>query len=200
MALSLSGEVNSLRGIQGEFDSVKSQYKSRITEAESKIDRIATDISAGFEMRDKECQVLFFPKERKKRFWLQDQDPIKDQPILVEEMTKDDFQTDLLQTEGKFGHRAEIVLFPQAGADSGILQIGEQGGKWFTAMRVKIGRDSIDERLNPEASSTKHRYDAVKAGAKRFATWLVEKLGKDKAKGFEEGLEKAVLAEKDKVE
>jgi hypothetical protein len=54
-----------LRGIQGELDQVKASYKAKITESEAQIDKLSTDLVNGFDMRTKECRVVFYPERRK---------------------------------------------------------------------------------------------------------------------------------------
>lgn len=196
----LARTIANLRGIEGELEQVKASFKSKITEAQARIDRLSTDLCGGFEMRDQRCQVRYFPKDRRKRYWLESANPDKDVPVLEEDMSKDDYQTELLNAESKFNHREEIVLFPRAGNDFGVMVVGETKGMWFAALRVQIGGNKLEERLDSEQACAKKRYDIIKRTGGRFADWLVERLGKDNAKGFQEPLEKAVLTQRERVE
>ena len=197
-----------LRHIENEFDQVKASYKARTSEAEANIDKWSTDIVNGFEMREKKCAVSFHPELRKKRFWLIDPNTdaiIKgadNWPIMVDEcdMTNEDFQAELIDAESKFELRAEIQLFQQVGQDRGVLVIGRFEGRWFGALRIKIGGRKIEERLDSLQKNTKKRADAVKSGCKRAIEWLSENLGQDNAKGFEATIQQVIEDNKEREE
>lgn len=144
---SLARTIGAKRGNEAEFDQVKSSFKAKITENEARIDRLSTDLVNGFEMRDKKCIVVFRPKDRQKDYYLEGTDP-ETQPLVTEEMTRDDYQADLLQAESKFDLREEINLFQPQENDAGILAVGKLAGNWFTALRVKIGKLELTERLD----------------------------------------------------
>lgn len=196
----LARTIGGLRGIEAEFDQVKASYKAKTTEAEARIDKLSTDLVNGFEMRQKRCFVIFNPKLKRKSFWLEGADASKDEPVLTEEMTREDFQADLIQAESKFNHRCEIEICPRAGSDFGLLIVGEYGGSWFAALRVSVGAQKLEERLDSEQPSAKKRFDIIKRAADRFTTWTVERLGKEAAKGFKDPLEKAVQSQKERAE
>jgi len=199
----LARQIGGLRGVQAEFDQVKASYKAKTTEAEARIDNLSTALVNGFEMRNAKCFVVFRPKDRKKDYIAErdfNEFGEEAQPILTEDMTPTDFQADLLQAESVFDHKQEIRVIPQAGPDGGVLVVGQLGGKWFTALRVTVGRAILEERLDSEQPCFKKRFDAIQKAAKRLNEWLVEKFGKDLAKGFQLPIENAVEGQKDRVE
>ncbi|TXH59329.1 MAG: hypothetical protein E6Q97_00100 [Desulfurellales bacterium] len=187
------------RCLESEFDQVKASYKSRDAEFEARIEKLSIDLVNGFDMREKRCRVEFFPKERKKRFYLEDH-PDNTLPVLEEVMSPEDFQSDLIQAESRFEAREEIDLFPPAGEDTGICVVGRLNGRWFSALRIRVGARKLEERLDSEQKSVKRRPDAVRTAAKRAAEWLKETLGAENAKGFEGPITAAVEAHKEREE
>lgn len=199
----LARSIAALRGIEAEFDQVKASYKAKSTEAETRIDKLSTDLMNGFEMRNKKCVVVFRPRDRKKDFILEEdwnEFGKEAHPALTEDMTPADFQAELLQAESAFDHRVEIPIIPQAGNDGGVLVVGQFSGKWFSALRVNVGVQALNERLDSEQPCFKKRFDAVQRPAKRLKEWLVEKFGKDLAKGFESHIDTAVDGQKERAE
>lgn len=203
LGATLARSIGERRVLEAECDQVKASYKARLSEVEAKVESVATDLSNGFDYRNKPCVVLFKPKDRKK-FFIPREDFERDgeeaEPAVVEEMTQDDYQADLIEAESVFESREEIQLFPVAGADRGVLAIGRLKGKWFTALRIRVGRHHIDERLDTEQRSCKLRQDAVNRGAKRASDWLLDTLGKDAAAGFKDAILNAVEAQKEREE
>ena len=197
--------IKQVRSVETEFDSVKANYKARTAEAEAIAERLSTTIDAGFEMRQTKCVVVFRVKDRKKDYYLES-DVENDQLVkgakvmLTEDMTDEDLQTELFAAESKFECREDISLFNPTESDKGLLIIGRQKGKWFTALRVNVGGRKIEERLDGEQPSTKKRYDAITKATKRFSAWLTESLGKEAADGFKEFLFNVCEAHKEREE
>jgi hypothetical protein len=119
-------------------------------------------------------------------------------PILVEDMTQADFQQDLIEAESKFDKREEISIF-EAGADKCSIVVGVFMGKWYSAVRLNVGKHVFSERLDSEAKAFKHRWDAINTAGKRLMDIIARVLPKD-AKGFEEPLAKALEPHKERVE
>ena len=199
----LARAFSALRGVETEFDQVKASYKSKTAEAEAKIDRLSTNRMNGFEMRELPCFVVFRPKDKEKDYYATEaaaNKPSKDiPPALTEKMTNDDFQQELVQAESKFDAREEIQLFKPAEGDRGLLVVGRLGGKWFSALRVKIGKFELNERLDAEQKCVKARPDAVALSVKRFNIWAKDNL-KDLATGFAESANSVVEAHKERAE
>lgn len=194
-----------LKAVEADADSVKSQLKAKITEAESRMETLNATLQAGFEMRDKECVVIFRTADKKKDFYLPDSiledghPTASATPVITEAMTPQDFEQDLFQAEAAFESKAELILW-QAGNDLGRLIIGSLQGKWFTALRGNVGAQKIEERLDGEQSATKKRFEAVQRAAKRAGEWLAATLGKEASKGFTEPIAKVVEGEREKAE
>lgn len=203
-----------LKAVESEFDNVKAVWKSKTTEAESRMEVLNATLQAGFEMRQKDCVVMFRPADKKKDFYLPQKieelvGPVWDvseisgiddlDPVLTEDMTQADFEQDLIQAEAAFDNRVEIILW-EAGNDVGRLIVGSQKGKWFAAIRGNVGAIKIEERLDGEQMATKKRHDAIVRAAKRVQDWLKVNLGKDAAKGFEQGIDEACEGEREKAE
>lgn len=201
--MGLLKSLENYRALESEFDSVKATYKAKLTEAESQRDTLMALIRAGWEMRDKDCEVKMRPADSKKDYyvWLRNAVTGDEQQVavLTEDMTKEDFAQDLFRAESIFSNKAELVLW-EAGADRGIIVVGAFGDRWFSAVRGNIGAQQLEERLDSEQRSYKVRYEAIERAAKRCQEWLVEVAGKDVAKGFTDAIAKAVEAEKEKVE
>jgi hypothetical protein len=193
----LARAIGGLRGIEAEFDQVKASYKAKTAEAEAKIDSLSTNLINGFEMRNKPCVVVFRPAAKKKDFYLPD-DPI-DLPVLTEDMTRDDFQTELIQAESKFDLREEIQLFQSTETDSGILVVGRFASKWFSALRVKVGKLALEERLDSEQRAFKLRPDAVSHAVKRVSEWAKANM-KEHARGFQDSFQKVIEAHQERTE
>ncbi len=198
----LARSIAGLRGVEAEFDQVKASYKAKTTEAEAKIDNLSTSLMNGFEMRMAKCVVVFRPKDRKKDFFLETEwlQRNGDTPIiLTEDMTAKDFEQELIQAEAKFDSRDEITLFQPTEKDTGILVVGRLAGKWFAALRVKIGNLELSERLDSEQKCFKQRPDAVKHAIGRVAKWAKDNL-KEHAKGFEDSFHAVTEAHKERAE
>jgi hypothetical protein len=198
----LARAISALRGIEADLDSVKADFKAKITFAEAQIDSLCTTRANGFEIRAEKCVVLFRVPDRKKDFYLQadfEADPKKAVIQLTEDMTPGDFVGELLQAESKFDSREEIQLFTPAAGDQGLLIVGKFGAKWFSALRVKIGKLELTERLDSEQKCFKARPDAVKTAVERFRKWAKENL-KDLAKGFEAAADAVLEAHKERAE
>jgi hypothetical protein len=190
-----------VHSIETEFDSIKASYKAKTTEAESRKETIGTSLDAGFEMRIKECFVVFRPADRKKDFHLKESftEPFALPPILTEEMTKDDFEQDLLQAESAFESRTDLPLW-SLDNDSGKIVVGKLAGKWFSAVRGNIGNHRLEERLDSEQKCFKLRDVAIETAGGRVVAWIETTLGKEVAKGFQLGIDKVLEAERGKVE
>lgn len=198
----LARAVSSLRGHEADFDSVKASFKAKITEAEAKIDGLSTDLMNGFVMRDEKCVVVFRVPDRKKDFYLQadfEANGAKAVIQLTEDMTASDYALELIQAESKFDAREEIQLFQPAEGDQGLLVVGRLAGKWFSALRVKIGKCELKERLDSEQKCVKERPAAVKIAVERFRKWAKDNL-KDLAKGFESAADAVLEAHKERTE
>lgn len=204
----LARAIATLRGTEAEFEQVKASYKAKVTENESRIESLSTSLMNGFEMRNKRCLVVFRPAEKKKDFFPLTDEEVKSpdvaivgrEPVLTEDMTPGDFQTELVQAESAFECREEIDLFPPTETDKGLMVVGRLNGKWFSAVRVTVGKNAIEQRLDSEQRAYKQRFDAVNAAAKAAWGWLKDTLGKDNAKGFEDPIAKAVESHRERVE
>jgi len=210
LGLDLARAFGTLRGVEIEFDQVKSSYKTKTAEAEARIDRLSTNINNGFDLRDTACVVVYRPADKEKDFFLEADakpfidanDPPKDwgiAPVATERMTADDFQQELIEAESKFDCREEIELFKPAEGDRGILVVGRLAGKWFSALRVKIGKLELSERLDAEQKCVRERPAAVSVAVKRFNAWAKENL-KDLAVGFAESANAVIEAHKERAE
>lgn len=213
LGVDLARSFGTLRGIEAEFDQVKASYKSKTAEAEARIDRISTSITNGFDMRDVACIVYYRPADKEKDYRIESEvravetemasDPSKDIPlpnvVLTERMTADDFQQELIAAESAFDAREEIELFKPTETDRGILVVGRLSGKWFSALRVNIGKLSLSERLDAEQKCFKSRPDAISTAVKRVNAWAKENL-KDLAKGFQESFNAVVESHKERAE
>jgi hypothetical protein len=202
----LARAIAGLRGTEAEFDQVKASYKAKTTEHEAKIDSLSTALMNGFELRNERCVVLYRPADRKKDYYLekdyaqlQEGELVTIPAVLIEDMTADDFQAELLQAEAQFECREELPLFQPANGDSGILVVGRLNDRWFTALRVSIGKCVINERLDSEQRSYKKRADAVKEATRRVSQWAKDNL-KEAAKGFEDGFRAVSEAQKEREE
>lgn len=196
----LSSKLVEYNSIDKEFDSLKQQYKSKLETAEAESCLLRDKLHAKWEFRPTRVFPVFRPKDRQKDYYLEGADPKKDKPVLTEEMTGDDFQTDLLQTEAKFERRAEIELFKPAGDASGAMILGRQNDRWYAALSIVVDGHATTEQLTTEGKAFKERKDAVAQAGKRAMNWLTEKLGKDNAKGFEASIRAAVDSQKEVVE
>lgn len=195
----LARQIGTLRGVDAEFDQVKASYKAKQTEAEAKIDSLSTALMNGFEIRPTRVRVEYRPKERRKAYFLEEA-PADSEPVLVEDMTNDDFQADLLQAESKFEHREEIELFNRTASDRGVMVVGKFANSWYAALRVNIGQRRLEERLDSEQPSSKKRFDMITRAAGRFNEWLVDNLGKEAAKGFADAVVEAIQPHRERVE
>ena len=185
---------DSLKSVEAEFDSVKASYKAKTTEAESRMETIASQLNAGFEFRDKQMVVVMDMKLGKKYFHLESdlvegELPATSVPIITEPVTDADRQQELIEAEAKFEKRETIELFKPAEKDKGSVTLGLFDGKWFSALNVQVGGKSIIERLDSEQPCSKKRYDQLKRAIKKFQDWLVEVRGREEAKGFNNFLE-----------
>lgn len=207
----LAGTVGSLRGINAEFDQIKASFKARLAEAEARIDFLSTSLVNGFDMRNERCIVLYRPADRKKDYYLESTaaelakafengtlPQVDATTVLTEDMTREDFQSELIQAESKFDAQETIDLFQPTETDFGRLVVGKFAGKWFAALRIKIGRMELTERMDSEQRSFKTRASAVQDYVLRAQVWLKENL-REHAKGFEAALASVVEANREKV-
>ena len=185
MGNDLARAHGSVKQIETEFEGVKASYKAKISEKESAIETLSTNLVNGFTMKEKDCRVVFDVPASKKRFYAADS--TENTEVLAEEaMTQDDFQKELIEAESVFGLRKEIELFPSIDQDRGVLVIGQLDGRWYSALRIFIGKKKLEERLDSEQKSFKARFGAVKAGFARADEWLNASFGATAAAGFKE--------------
>ncbi len=182
-----------LKSVEAEFDSVKASYKAKTTEAESRMETLNATLQAGFEFRDKSLVLIMDLKDGKKSFYLETllvegELPKDAEPVIVEPVTDADRQQELVEAEGKFEAKEDINLFTPTNEDHGILTVGRLAGKWFAALRVKIGTRLIAERLDSEQTCAKKRSVMVERACVRFGKWVDENFGHDEAKGFHNSL------------
>ena len=198
---------DAVKSHEADFDSVRIVHKSKITEAEARMTTLRNTINAGFEMRSEKCVVVYVPADGLKLFYLESTyspDAAAEgravEPVATEPMTDADYQQELIQAESIFEARQEIVLFPAIpGGDRGVLAVGRQGGKWFSALRVKIGSKEVAERLDNEQKCSTKRADQIKRALKQFGEWLDSNFDRETAKGFRNAMElvKAEHAERE---
>ena len=158
-------------------------------------------------MREAECFVVYRPADKLKDYYVNEAAAINAaQPggnnlcaALTERMTADDFQQELIEAESKFDNREEIALFQPVAGDRGILVVGRFAGKWFGALRVKIGKLELNERLDSEQPCTITRADAVKVALKRVNEWAKTNL-KDLAAGFQASFDEVEKLHSERVE
>lgn len=193
---------DAVKSAEADFDAVKAVHKSKITEAESKMTTLRATINAGFEYRETELQVVFYPVEKKKRYFAADADLKVDHkaaPILVEAMNPADFQADLIQAESIFESQTRLELW-RAGESSGFLIVGRLLGSWYCALRGNIGNNKLGERLDSEQPCFKKRSDAIARAGKRCEAWITSAVGKEALPGFKDTIKKVVDAEAEKAE
>ena len=78
--------------------------------------------------------------------------------------------------------------------------MGRLDGKWYSALRIKIGTRKIEERLDSEQVLRQETvFDQITRSCKFFSDWLDKNLGREEAKGFKNGIElvKAEHAERE---
>lgn len=199
--------VNQIAIVQSDFESVKKQYKAKESEAEARVATLDGLLDAGFQIQEQDCVVVYRVADKEKDYYLLEavadggKELVKDaKPVATEKMMGDDFQIELLAAEAQFEARKDIALFAPTDKDVGLLIIGRQGGKWYTAIRASVAGRSISERLDGEAKGVKNRPDAVRVAVKRFGEWLTTTLGKESAQGFEDGLREIVVANEELAE
>ena len=209
----LARAIADKRGKEAEFDSVKSQYKAEISEKDAKVDTISTSIMNGFEMRNEPCYVVLMPQAGKKAFFVKtawdkaskevgpaamfEKCPIV--PAIVEDMTEKDYQQELIEAESKFENRVELHLFQSTERDSGVLVVGMFNNKWYSALRIKVGKYALAERLDTEQRAFKNRFDAITKAGKRALDWFTDTMPKD-APGFKDSILSCIEGQKEKVE
>lgn len=187
----LARALGRLRGVESEFEGVKASFKARIATEESTVETVSTDIQNGFTMRKKKCRVVFRPKDKKKDYYPEIKDDVFDaKPALTEEMTPDDFQAELFESEQRFERRAEILVFKDS-----YLVLGRWSSKWYAALRVKVGAQQIQERLDPSGKRFKSRPEALAATLARLSQWLLEQFGEETAKGFKDAIAKVATTQ-----
>lgn len=206
---SLAREIGHHRSVEADFDQVKADYKAQLAKIDAQINDLSTNLMNGFDIRPERCVVIFRPEDKKKDYFLE-RDMIADAPaegeprkeippVATEEMTPDDFQQELLQAESKFDKREEIALFPSTPDDYGTLVVGRFAGKWFSALRIKVGKQKLEERLDSEQKAFKQRGDAIQRAGKRALEWFKETM-KEHAKGFQDPIAQAVAAQLERAE
>jgi hypothetical protein len=188
-----------LKSVEAEFDSVKASYKAKTTEAESRMETLNATLQAGFEFREKALVVVMDMKAGTKSFFLETdlkdgELPTNAEPVIVEPVTDADRQQELIEAEARFECKEDINLFPTVGDDSGVMTVGRLAGKWFSALRVKIGTRIITERLDSEQTCSKKRNVQIERTGARFIKWVEENLGREESKGFKNQVE-LIIAE-----
>lgn len=181
------------RVAEDELAAIKKTYSAKVDEAKARVGSLASVLEAGFEPREKECRVEFIPAEKRKKIFLVETGAL----LVTEDMLPADFEQDLIQAESNFERREEIVLW-EAGLDKGVLVVGRIAGKWFSALRLRIAKTKLDERLDSEQKSVKKRWDAVQTAAKRALEWV--KANVKEFEGFKPLIEKAVEPHKEREE
>lgn len=184
----LARSLQRRESVEIEFEGIKASYKAKLAEADSQVSNHAASIQNGFEMRKKRCRVVFRTKDRKKDYFAEIKDGLFDtKVVLTDDMTADDFQDELFQAEQQFERRCEVHLFKD-----GTLVLGRMAGKWYSALRVQVGQQKLEERLAPDGKKFKTRPDALKQTIIRLQTWLVDSFGEQTTKGFADSIAKAV--------
>lgn len=169
----LSRAVGEKRNIESDFDDVKASFKSKLASNEAEIDRLSTALVVGFEMRPARVWVTYRPKDRKKDFRLEGKGP-ETAPVLIEDMTEDDYALELIQAEEAYLDKIITEVAPKDDKVPGVEFISARiDKKWVCAIRGSIGaKRNIEERLDSEQPSFKGRLAAVAAASKRYKDWL----------------------------
>jgi hypothetical protein len=184
------------RAAESEFEDVKQQHKAKITGCEAQVEQLAATLRLGFELRPTRVRVAYRAKERKKEFLAETGGEV----LLTEEMTAEDFQTELRLAESLFGDRRTVMLFPSVNGDYGVLIVGRKDDKWYAALSINVAQQSLEERLDEQQKHFSERAAAVRVTAERAQKWLGQVLGKESAKGFSDSIYAAIEAEKEKAE
>lgn len=195
----LARAINAKGGVESELEKMKAEYKAKIASADARIETLTNQRVNGFEHRNERCAVKYRYKDRKKDYYLEkefEEKNSKAEIVLTEDMTDDDFALELFQAESRFDMRKELPLFPATESDRGVIVIGRLGKMWHTALRIKVGKLELNERLDSEQASFKKRPDAVERAGKKAIEWFKKNL-KVGADGFEPGVKAIVDANKD---
>lgn len=198
MNVDLLNALGSKDAAESDFENVKATYKAKIAQAEAIVNTLVSNLRAGFELRPKECVADFRTKDRKKDIYVCETGEL----IATEDMTADDYQQDLFQAESKFENREEITLWNATGLqgnDVGTLVVGRLKGKWYSALRLKVGQHRLDERLDSEQKCAKARWDIIYPTGKRCIDWLKANLH-EAAKSFEQPIWKVLDQHQERVE
>jgi len=201
----LAAAHSKLCEINGEFDQVKASYKAKVTEQESKIGRISSLRNAGYEMRNARCRVEYFPKEARKKYWLEFADAKAD-PVLIEDMSAADVQAKLIPDAPALDATHELILWDSEADGKCLMIIGRmkqeapKKDQWFAALDLRIGGESLCEELMNGQPTATVRQDIIARAAKRCKTWLVKAVGKEAAQGFHAQIDAAVESQKERVE
>jgi hypothetical protein len=94
----LAKEFNELRAIESQLDEVKASFKAKTAAAETLINSLSTTLAYGFDYRKERTQVVMFPKEKVKRYFLEGadvSDPENFPHVLEKPMDPRDYEPDL---------------------------------------------------------------------------------------------------------
>lgn len=194
----LLNALDSKDNTEMDFEAVKADHKTKLAAADALVGSLRSSLRTGFEMRVKDCRCVYRPKEKKKDFFLLNPDGSNGELVATEDMTGEDMQMELIQAEAKFERREEITLWDE-GNDKGIIVVGRLDGRWYCALRLRVGQCILQERLDSLQKSVKERFPAVKGGATRAVEWLESNLPKD-AQGFKEPILNAIEPHKERAE
>lgn len=207
LGMTLARAHAAVADINNELEQVKAQFKSRLAEQEATIGRASSARLAGFEMRNARCRVEFRTSDRVKDYFLEFDDE-KAKPVLTEAMTDADMQAQLLPTEPAFEAKETIALWESYEDGPCVMTVGrltpELCGKktamWFAALDVRIEGQALLESLDNDQPCATKRIDILRRAGKRLKSWLVSAVGKEAAKGFEDRIDSAIEAQKERAE
>lgn len=199
LGMKICQALDEASNIENEFDQVKAEFKAKSAKADAEVGDLRTKLTNGFETRPERVWPLYLPKLGTKQYRLEGQDE-KAEPCLIEAMVRADYEMELIEAESAFEAKEEIALFVPTDTDRGVLVVGRLGGKWYSALRITIGKRTIQERLDSEQKAVKLRPDAVKVAAGRAQEWLAANLGAEAAKGFADTIKAVVETHKERTE
>lgn len=169
LAKSLVARMQELCTTENELDSIKQDYKAKLTRIETDRDNIAQKIRDGFEMRPCEAIVLFDTPSKGRKTYVD-----KDGPVIREEcMSGPDFQRSLPLEEkppsnedladsfdpaapvpSKDTPPAGYVIVTEGVSQEGDMAWEEPGGKWSLVTETGIAAGSHNALARPVSAET----------------------------------------------
>lgn len=150
MGKQIAEAMGQIESIQSELDEKKTHYKNRIQVKEAEITKLKNQLSSGFRMEEKLCELVINIPEQRREYW------VDDKMVDSEPAQARDFQTQLDLAEASNAEEDKRIAQLEAkneGEDISVINLStekQEGSLQFKDDAIKEKKERANKKENDE--------------------------------------------------